>query len=671
VTLTLFSRSLRGVAARVLASACGSLAMSGVLVAVEQLDRGVVAIHQPDGRVWVGWRVLASDPADAAFNVYRTTGGPTDREDVGIYGARQTAEPGTVKVNAAPLVGPTWTIDDRPNLARETRYEVRAVIGGVEQTALGGFTLAAGAPPRPYLEIPLQTPPGYGPNDASAADLDGDGRYEIILHQAGVGRDNSQAGPTDAPVFQAYTLEGRLLWTINLGKNIREGAHYTQFMVYDLDGDGRAEFACKTADGTIDGVGRVIGDPQADWVEKGPQTVPTADRTGSSTDAQGRMVARLEGRILRGPEYLTVFDGLTGAARATVPYVPQRAPGEDSPTAERMIELWGDASANRMDRFLAGVAYLDGERPSLVMCRGYYTRSVLAAWDFRDGKLTQRWVFDSLASEENRKYSGQGFHSLSVADVDGDGRDEIIYGACVIDDDGRGLYSTGWGHGDALHVSDLVPSNLGLEVLGIQERFGGEGINMRDAATGRPIFLVPSVKAADSGNDRGEGPGRGVAFNIDPRYPGSEVWAVGAGMSGMYSATGERISEKRPRSCNFALWWDGDLLRELLDRNVVSKWNWTDASETVLLVAQDCTSINGTKANPVLSADLLGDWREEVIFRTLDGRALRLYTTTIPTKHRLVSLMQDRQYRLAVAWQNVAYNQPPHPSFALDEPQPE
>lgn len=637
---------------------------------MEKLDRGVVAVHQADGRVWVSWRLLASDPAKVAFNVYRITGGAADREEIGIYGARQTADVGAVKVNAEPLAGPTWFIDERPNLARETRYEVRAVIDGQEGPAEGNFTIAAGAPPLPYLSIPLQTPAGYTPNDASAADLDGDGRYEIVVHQTGVGRDNSQAGPTDAPVFQAYTLEGKLLWTINLGKNVREGAHYTQFMVYDLDGDGRAEFACKTADGTIDGTGKVIGDASAVWVEGGAATVPTGDRTGSTTDAQGRMVARLEGRILRGPEYLTVFDGLNGAALATAPYVPQRAPGNDNPTEEQMKEIWGDGYANRMDRFLAGVAYLDGKLPSLVMCRGYYTRAVLAAWDFRGGRLTQRWVFDSTASEEAKKYSGQGNHNLSIADVDGDGRDEIVYGACVIDDDGRGLYSTGWGHGDALHVSDHVPSNPGLEVLSIQERFDKQGINMRDAATGRPIFLVPSVKAADSGNDKGEGPGRGVAFNIDPRYPGSEVWAAGAGMNGMFSSTGERISERRPRSANFAIWWDGDFLRELLDRNVITKWNWTDATESVLLLAQDCSSNNGTKANPALSADLLGDWREEVILRTNDGKALRLYTTTIPTKHRLVSLMQDPQYRLAIAWQNVAYNQPPHPSFALDEAQP-
>jgi rhamnogalacturonan endolyase len=259
-----------------------------------------------------------------------------------------------------------------------------------------------------------------------------------------------------------------------------------------------------------------------------------------------------------------------------------------------------------------------------------------------------------------------------VADVDGDGRDEIIYGAAVIDDNGKGLYSTGWGHGDALHVSDLDPANPGLEIFDIQERFGPEGMSLRDARSGKPLFTIPSVKAAESGGDRGEGPGRGVAFNIDPRFPGAETWAAGAGMSGMYDVHGKKFVEGRPAglSTNFAIWWDGDLTRELLDQNVISKWNWQTQTVEPLLVAHQCTSNNGTKSTPALSADLWGDWREEVIWRTRDNRELRIYTSTIPTPHRMVTLMQDPQYRLAIAWQNVAYNQPPHPSFYLDEAAP-
>jgi rhamnogalacturonan endolyase len=532
----------------------------------------------------------------------------------------------------------------------------------------------------PYLSVPLQPPEGAQPGDASAADLDGDGHYDLVVKFEQRPRDNSQGGATGTTFLQGYQLlpaatgfTSRLLWTINLGRNIREGAHYTQFQVYDLDGDGRAELVCKTADGTVDGAGRTIGDPAANWFqpEGATATVRLPPRSGDGPPVD--RTVNVAGHVLSGPEYLTVFDGRTGAALATADYRPTRVAGTTEFRPQALADTWGDATGNRSDRYLAGVAYLDGVRPSVVMCRGYYTRSTLAAWDWRDGKLALRWFFDSDQHgppDRTNPYRGQGNHNLSVADVDGDGRDEIVYGAMVIDDDGRPLYSTGWGHGDALHVSDLVPANPGLEVFSIQERFAGEGMNLRDARTGRPIFLIPSVAAARSGGDAGEGPGRGVAFNIDPRHPGAEYWAAGAGMTGLYNSRGERIGDRRPRSCNFAAWWDGDLLRELLDQNYVAKWNWETGNETVLLRAQGCTSNNGTKATPTLSADLFGDWREEIIWRTTDGRELRIYTTTIPTPHRLTTLMHDPQYRLAVAWQNTAYNQPPHPGFHLDEALP-
>jgi rhamnogalacturonan endolyase len=623
---------------------------------MEKLDRGLVAVQQSDGRVFLSWRLLASDPAGVAFNVYRETERPTAATD-----------PGALRLNAQPLTAGTWVLDSSARLDRETRYFVAAVVGGVEQPRSAPYRIAAGAPALPYHSIALQTPAGYTPNDASVGDLDGDGQYEIVLHQTGVAKDNSQPGVTDAPIFQAYKLDGTLLWTINLGHNVREGAHYTQFLVYDFDGDGRAEFVCKTADGTIDGTGTVLGDAHVSWL-----TPESAGEKPGAVTAPRREGTSRSGFIVSGPEYLTVFDGVTAKALASETYLPRRHPKTDSPTPEQMKEIWGDGNGNRIDRFLAGVAYLDGERPSIVMARGYYTRAVLAAWDYRKGKLKSRWVFDSDSSEKNQAYRGQGNHNLSVADVDGDGRDEIIYGAAVIDDDGKGLYSTGWGHGDALHVSDLDPANPGLEVFDIQERFGPEGMSLRDARTGKPLFTIPSVKADESGGDKGEGPGRGVAFNIDPRFPGAESWAAGAGMSGMYDVHGKKFVEGRPAglSTNFAIWWDGDLLRELLDQNVIAKWNWQTQSLDALLVAHQSTSNNGTKATPALSADIWGDWREEVIWRTRDNQELRIYTSTIPTPHRLVTLMQDPQYRLAIAWQNVAYNQPPHPSFYLDEAAP-
>jgi len=642
---------------------------------MERLDRGVVAVHQSDGKVFVSWRLLASDPESTAFNVYRTTApGPSRAGWSGQPAAQREQGPVMVKLNDLPQTGPTWLLDATPSLERETAYFVRALIDGVEAEPSAAFVLPAGAPPLPYHAVSISTPEGYTPGDASLGDLDGDGRYEIILKQEQRPRDNSQAGLTGETLLQAYTLDGKQLWTIHLGKNIREGAHYTMFMVIDLDGDGRAEVACRTADGTVDGTGKIIGDATADWREPGATTVPTSDRSGATTTPAG-MVARMEGRIVRGPEYLTVFDGRTGAELATTDYLPGRHPDTQNPTPEQMSAVWGDGYANRSDRFLAGVAYLDGELPSLIFCRGYYTRSVIAAWDWRGGKLTSRWVFDSDKlgpPDGSNPWRGQGNHNLSVADVDGDGRQDIIYGAMVVGSDGQGLYSTGWGHGDALHVGDFVPDNPGLEIGDIQERFDQQGLSLRDARTGKPIFTIPSTKAATEGGDKGEGPGRGNTFNIDPRYPGAESWAAGAGMDGIHDATGRKFIERRPRGfpVNFGLYWDGDLLSELLDGNRIAKWNWLTATVDPLLTAHACTSANGTKSTPTVSADLWGDWREEVVWATRDKKELRIYTSTIPTKHRLVTFMHDPQYRVSVAWQNTAYNQPPHPGFYLDESAP-
>jgi rhamnogalacturonan endolyase len=586
---------------------------------MERLDRGLVAVPAGASRVFVSWRLLGTDPDGVAFNLYRIVG---------------TAAP--VRVNAAPLTGPTSTTDSI-YVSAPVAYVVRAVVNGAELAPSERYVLRRETP---YLSLRLRTPDGYTPNDGSVGDLDGDGKYELVVHQVGRGRDNSQKGVTTNPILEAYRLDGTFLWRIDLGRNIREGAHYTQFIVYDLDGDGRAEVACKTADGTIDGTGKVIGDASKDY-------------------------RNADGYVLAGPEYLTIFDGRTGAALATTDFIPPRHPTTLTPTTDQLKAIWGDGYGNRVDRFLAGVAYLDGVHPSLIMTRGYYTRAVLTAWDWRAGKLSRRWTFDSDSGpESNRAYRGQGNHQLSVADVDGDGRDEIVFGAATIDDDGHGLYSTGLGHGDALHVSDLDPDRPGLEVLDIQERFDDAGANFRDARTGEVLWKKASVKAGPDG----EGPGRGNAFDVDPRTRGAESWVAGAGLRGIWSAKGALISEKQPTAVNFGIWWDGDLLRELLDRNVVYKWNWTAERMDTLFVATGAASNNGTKSTPVLSGDILGDWREEIILRVADDpRELRIYTTTTPTPYRFTTLMHDPVYRLGIAWQNVAYNQPPHVSFYLGD----
>jgi rhamnogalacturonan endolyase len=582
---------------------------------MENLNRGVVAVANEDYSVFVAWRMFGTDPEDIAFNVYRVS---------------DKGEP--VRVNQTPVTDSTNVVDTAVSADGQHEYFVRPVVDGAELSASGSVAVWK----RGYLEIPIQTIADYQPGDASIADLDGDGDYEIVLHQVSRGRDNSHSGITGTPVLDAYELDGTFLWRIDLGINIRDGQHYTQFMVYDLDGDGKAELACKTADGSTDGTGQVIGDGAADWRDKDP-------------------ASRSYGRILAGPEYLTVFDGQNGTALQTVDYVPGRDP----------IDGWGgiggnagnDSYGNRCDRFLACVAYLDGVRPSLVMCRGVYGRIVLAAWDWRDNKLTRRWVFDSGISYppylDASPFSGMGGHSLSVADVDQDGRDEIVYQAMVVDDDGTGLYSTGLRHGDAMHISDMDPQRPGLEVFSVQEneeraaRFMTPGAAMRDARTGEILWShSPTIDV-----------GAGLAADIDPRHPGYEAWG---GPGGLRTVRGQQIGPA-PRTTGFAIWWDGDLLRELLSRSRVTKWNWeTGRTETLF----DATGRGGGRG-PNLMGDFIGDWREEILTTSPDGRSLRLYTTTIPTSHRLYTLMHDPQYRLSIAWQNVVYNKPPHPGFFL------
>lgn len=566
---------------------------------MEFLDRGVVAVKTGTG-VFVSWRLLGTEGSNVSFNVYRD---------------------GT-KVNASPITNST-NLQDASGTS-SSKYTVRAVVGGTEQAA----SAAASVWGNNYLSVPLSIPAGgttpdgvaytYSANDASAGDLDGDGEYELIVKwDPSNSKDNSQSGYTGEVFIDAYKLNGTRLWRISLGKNIRAGAHYTQFMVYDLDGDGKAEVAMKTADGSKDGTGTVIGDASKDY------------RNSS-------------GYVLSGPEFLTIFNGQTGKALSTVNYEPARGSVSD----------WGDNYGNRVDRFLAAIAYLDGERPSLVMARGYYTRTVLVAYNWRNGQLTKQWTFDSNTSG-NAGYAGQGNHNLSVADVDGDGKDEIIYGAMAVDDNGKGLYTTGLHHGDAMHLSDLDPDRAGLEVFQVHETPSNAGVEFRDARTGQLIWGIPTTKDI----------GRGMAADIDPRYKGAEVWADG----GLYTAKGQKIGTTLPSSTNFGIWWDGDLLRELLDSNRIDKWDYANSKTVNLLTASGVSSNNGTKSTPNLQADLFGDWREEAVWRTSDSSALRIFTTTAVTDKRIHTLMHDPVYRLGIAWQNVAYNQPPHTGFYLGE----
>lgn len=562
---------------------------------MENLDRGVVAVRTGSSSVYIGWRQLGLDPSGISYNVYR----------------------GSTKVNASPITNSTNLVDTGANLGSANTYTVRTVVGGVEQTAPGSFTLPANAPTQQYLRIPTSAPGGiYTPGDASVGDVDGDGQYEIFLKwDPSDQRDNSQTGVTSNVYIDCYRLNGTRLWRINLGPNIRAGAHYTQFQVYDYDGDGRAELAVKTADGTISGTGQVMGNGSAIHRNSG-------------------------GHILTGPESLTVFSGLTGAVLATAPFEPSRG----------TISSWGDSSGNRSERYLAGTAYLDGNRPSIVMARGYYERSCIAAWDFRNGALTLRWKFDSAVT--GSQWGGRGTHWFSVADVDNNNSaHEIIYGGMTLNSNGTGRYTTSfYAHGDALHVGDFITSRAGQEIWQIHEA-ASLAATLRDGITGAIIFSKPNSTGE-------EGPARGVGDDVYAGNAGGEFWASGIAFS---NGSGGSIG-RTPGSQNFLAYWDGDFTRELLDSINVDKYG--TSSDTRLFTATGAAHVNGSKATPCLSADILGDWREELIFRE-GSAAIRIYTTTTVASNKTFTLMHDPQYRCQVACQNSAYNQPPHASFLL------
>lgn len=651
---------------------------------VEDLDRGVVAVREGGG-LFVGWRLLATDAPATQFNVYHS---------------RHSNGAGRTLLTPTPIADATHLkLESTP--FQTGFFTVVPVLNGNEQSD-GTQTV------RPwmdsFLEIDTSPPAGrlggskYAVRDASVGDLDGDGDYELIVKwEPDNARDNSQPGITDNTYIDAYKLNGQRLWRIDLGRNIRSGAHYTPMMVYDFDGDGRAELAMRTSDGTVDGRGGVIGNPNEDH-------------------------ANDSGYILTGPEYLTIFRGSDGRRIAQTEFKPSRGDRSNG----KWFHSWGDDYGNRIDRFLGGVAYLDGSRPSLIMARGYYARSVIGAWDLRQDAqgrytLSQRWIFDThdenlipgrvrgqppLSEDQNPAirhpgYTTMGSHSLAIADVDFDGKDDIVYGAMVIRSDGQPRYTTGLGHGDALQVGDFNPSRPGLEVMSVHEdpaRHKGRGLVLRDARTGQILW----TRGDCTGRPENVGDvGRGIVMDIDPRSPGAESWSnahayVGAGGRDAFPGSGD---SDREASCKvipagiplFGLHWDGDLLREIWGSGQnVEKFKWWEgtgprvSSKGTYGVfnpspGEPLRTYQGTNqaGAPLLVADILGDWREEFLLYSSTHQKLRLYTTTIPVDARqleseserpvprLVTLMHDPQYRVAVAGQNSAYNQQPNPSFYL------
>jgi rhamnogalacturonan endolyase len=574
---------------------------------MEDLDRGVVAV-KVSGGVYVGWRMMGyeyapTNPASITYNVYRD-------------GTKlATVTDSTNYLDAAGTTSSTYTVS--------------AVINGTECPQSPSVTTWA----QNYLTIPVQPPAsGYSPNDASPGDLDGDGKLDIVVKwDPSNPQDNSKAGVTGDVYIDGYTLSGTRLFRINLGPNIRAGAHYTQMSVYDFDGDGKAELAVKTAPGTKDGTGA--------YLKLGP----------AANDTDSTVYRNSDGYVLTGPEYLTVFSGTNGAELATVSYPVQRG----------TVSSWGDDYGNRVDRFNGGIAFVKDNglatgRPSVIQQRGYYTRLTVSALTWRDGTLATNWIFDSNGSG-NSKAAGQGNHQVTAADTNNDGAQEIITGALTIASNGTFQCTTGRGHGDAMHVGELVVGK-GISVFSVHES-SPYGHDCHDAAT--CTFHIDTPGTDDNG--------RGVAEYVNASNTTAATCSSGVGS--MNCATGAAVSSNA--GSNFLIYWDADESRELEDGTSITK-----NGGGTLLSASGCSSNNGTKSTPTLTADLLGDWREEIIYRTSDNTALRVYTTTAVTKRRIYTLMHDPTYRAQVSFENSSYNQPPHVGFHIgagmaDPPKPD
>lgn len=579
---------------------------------VEYLTRGVVGIKTTNG-VYLSWRLLGTEPLTQTFDIYRNgkliksgidATNYTDTEGFS-YQTYQVVPSGNPADDCAPVS--VWNKD--------------------------------------YYDIPVNKPAGgvtksgeaytYSINDTSVADLDGDGEYEYIIKwDPSNAQDNSNHGYTGNVLIDAYKMDGTQLWRVDLGINIRAGAHYTQFIVYDFDGDGKAEMALRTAPGSKDSTGGYVSRKGNNITWDGFKDTDDLRQGGSKN-----------GHIIKGPDWLTMFNGETGEAMETIDYYPQRG----------SVKSWGDSYGGRSERYLAGVAYLNGKTPSLIMCRGYYEKAAMAAFDWDGQHFNMLWK--RTDTSDTKTLYAQGNHQLSIADADNDGKDEIIFGSTVVDDNGNILNSTGHGHGDALHVSDF-DNDGNQEVFQVHEDAkvcnNGYAAEYRKAGTGE---ILAGVALAGSKADNG----RGVMGNIDDTVNDtSEFWSAANG--NLYNSAGEIIGTA-PSETNFLVYWDGDLARELLDKDRIVKYNVSESKR--LKTFSGVHTNNDSKVTPALSADILGDWREEILYGTSDDTTLRIHMSTDSTDYKLTTLMHDTQYRAAVAWQNVGYNQPPHTSYYI------
>ena len=625
---------------------------------MEKLDRGLIAI-KTDGGVYLSWRLFDSEDnifgsadKNVSFNVYRD--------------GKKISEVATKTNYVDSTVG--------------TNYSVAPVMNGVEGDKCDAVTAYNNS----YFDIPLLKPDdetiydpsnnklatySFFPADCSTGDVDGDGEYEIIVKWTSHERDVGTPAYSGTVHLAAYKLDGTKLWKndIELGKNVYSSAHTLQFLVYDFDGDGKSEVICQTSLGSKDGQGKYVSNA----AQTDEEIKAITDKENSTADYRSS-----SGVITKGEEFLTVFNGETGAAMDTISLPTTRG-------SENGVD-YGDDFGNRSNRFVSDIAYLDGEKPYAIYLRGYYfgrngkQRTSIAGISWDGTALSPTYRFDTQKGQEGYydgayQYVGNGNHNCTVADVDNDGKDEFITGALCMevndDNEFRPKWCTYLQHGDALHIGNYDPTHTGFEFFTVHEDSGTNSLSGNDIT----LDFGMSVIDAETGNimfheGASDDTGRGVMANVGAGgyY---QIWSAknSARQSngGTDFTTATSLTGRNTPSMNFRIFWDGDLYDNLLNGANITDWNGRNMSNIFSAGNYDCVSINGTKANPSLQADLFGDWREEVVYPTSDGTALRVFSTTDTTDYKIKTLMQDPVYRSGVAAEQTAYNQPPHVGFYM------